>query len=413
MPLSTRVPIVEFRSLLSPPIQIPIRALQSLYRPRCQLSRPGAACSPQCLGQRRNLVLYKTATAKTVLGMHKVLPFDRYELAPREESEQLINLVKDNETIAQDISLQDVYEKYIRPGQILYLEDEIGKTQADNIDQLRKENIYKHKRTYGIITAESIRGNVKDPNAGKGRGALRVTPIGLGSPREYFKLAMDRSYQFIKHGSPVEFGVRLSGKSVKNKEERLKPADLSSWQWVHKHFPHLRPDFILQSMPEMSRFVVEPVTNGRIIQFVIAAPPFESARNLTDRLFEVKKSVQKSIAKGQQAELPKHYRAQLQRDGYTAYSTLTGSPTLDKHQTAASKRQRETADEATFVEPLSAADRYMPAQPRDTVEYRNDKLTGSGHLKPKSKKYIGNDQVKLSKKQQYGREAQRTRGQMI
>jgi hypothetical protein len=403
MSVSTRIPIVEFRSLLSPPMRIPLRALQSLYRPRCLPTRSGAACSQPCLEQRRNLVLWKTAKAKTVLGMHKVLPFSRYEVAPRNKSEQRVTIVDGDKVIAQDITLETLYDEHVQPGQILYLNEDIGKSRAENITRLREEKANIYHRTYGIVTAESIPGNRKDSQKGKGKGALRVTPVTLGSPMQYFKVAMDRSYQFIKHGSPVEFGIRISGKYEKAKEEKLTPVDLSSWQWIHEHFPHLRPDFILRSMPENSRFLVDPVTDGRIIQFVIAAPPFPSLENVTHRLFAVKKSVQKSITQGKQAQLPKWYRSQLQTAGHGAYSAASGVPLPDDAQTEASEEQSETAGEAQLSD--SKEDRYMMETSKAAGGLRFDKLSPSGGL---IKSFQRSNEESLRDKQKWKKKNRRT-----
>jgi hypothetical protein len=331
--------------------------------------------------------------------MHKVLPFSRYQVAPRDESTQRVNIVDGGKVIAQDITLETVYDKHIQPGQILYLHEEIEKAKAANITRLRQENANVHHRTYGIVTAESIQGNLKGPKQGKGQGALRVTPVALGSPPRYFQIAMDRSYQFIKHGSPVEFGIRISGKHVKNKESRLKPADLSSWQWIHEHFPHLRPDFILRSMPEHSRFLVDPVTDGRIIQFVIAAPPFPNLRNITDRLFTVQQSVQKSITRGMQAQLPKWYRAQLKDGGHGAYSEVSGMPlSVGK----AAEEQSEAADEAEFSG--SEGDRYMMGKPTASRVRRHDKLSKSGGLIKAFSRQQNGELESLRGKQKYGKQ---------
>jgi hypothetical protein len=132
----------------------------------------------QCLAQRRSLVLYKTARASTVLGMHKLLPFDLYEIAPPSASKRLVNLVEGQRSIAKNISLQELYDKHIQPGQLLYLNQSIRKRIAEDVDQLRttiealqSEGLDSYQ-TFGIHTAGSKpawrKSTLKDPGAPHG-----------------------------------------------------------------------------------------------------------------------------------------------------------------------------------------------------------------------------------------------------
>jgi hypothetical protein len=307
--------------------------------------------------------------------MHKILPFDRYVAPPLSACEHLVNIVKPEEMAVRNISLQELYDKHVRPGRMLYLAGDIAKSTAENVTKLKEENA-PHSRHYCIHEAMSIPSNIKAPHAGKGKGALRVTPISLGSPQAYIKLALDRSYQFILHGSPVEFTIRFSGKHVKNKDLRMMPQDLTLWPWLHERYPHLRPDFILKSMPENSVFLVNPITDGKTVQFVIALDSSDHAKkNLTDRLFRVKGSVEKSIKMGTQKSLPMYYRARLQSAGNKAYSPETDVP--------GDEAQLETADDGV---PVFEVDRYMPKRPdRTWGQPRNDKLSKGGYLLKPSK----------------------------
>jgi hypothetical protein len=263
-PLSARIPTVEFRSLLLPPVRIPLRALQSLHRPQCLPRSPTGGNPPHCLAQRRHLVLYKTAKSDTVLGQHKLLPFELYPIPPLGSSDQLVNIQtladeQGRKTLVENITLQDAYDNYVKPGHLLVLLSEITKKVAEKVETLKQEKTYLSNSTYGIVKAESIPSNIKSPTAGKGQGALRVTPVNLASTKSYFTLALDRSHQFIRHGSPVEFTIRLKGGYDKT-TDKLEFQGHENWTWLHNHFPHLRPDFILKSMPEGSRFVVDPVS---------------------------------------------------------------------------------------------------------------------------------------------------------
>jgi hypothetical protein len=381
MPLSARKPVIEFRFLLSAPIRLPLRALQSLHRPQCLPIRPTDRSS-QCLAQRRSLCLYKTARAETVLGQHKLLPFDRYEVPPLDNSEHLVNIGKGEDAIATDVSLQEVYDKHLKPGQIIYLLDDIPKSTAESVDKLHTADVTKRNRTFGVFQAGSLPHNIKTLGKGKGPGALRVSPLKLSSPADYFKLVMDRSYQFIEQGSPVEFSIRFRSGHV-NKEEQLVPSETDSWRWIHCHFPHVRPDFILRSMPEGSRFVVDPVSNGTVLQFVIAANVPKGPRipdNLTRRLFRVKDSVKLSIARGQQAQLPKHFRSQLEEAGNKAYSRVSGMPIKANANPEAAEEPLETEDALSRLS--SSPDRYLPEVPAKRLPLRDDKLSKGGYLMP-------------------------------
>lgn len=390
---SVRILIVEFRSLLSPPMRLPLRALHTLFRPRCLTSPMGARRPPQCLEQRRNLVLYKTAKADTVLGMHKLLPFDLYQPPPFDASEHLVRLETDGKVI-EEISLQDIYHHHVRPGRFLYLKEGPTKTETNSMGALQEKQLPNIYRTYGIFQAETLAGNKKEPHAGKGKGALRTTPLNLSSPAAYFIAALDRSYQFVKHESPVEFVMAITRKADKDKKKRLAPAGMDTWHWTHEHFPHLRPDFILKSMPKGSRYVIDPVSDGKRVQFVIAASqpaPLELGYspgkeehipfNLTKRLFAVKGSVQKSIREGKQAQLPAVYRQMLHDSGNMSYHRRTNMPiTKEEHEGKA----RDVVDaEVAYDDALSGLERrYMPEMPQEDGKpaMRMDKLNKAGHL---------------------------------
>jgi hypothetical protein len=389
MPLLSRNPVVEFRFILSKPIRLSLRTLHSLYRPQC-LS--GAGPSPRMIAQRRSLCLYKTAKAQTVLGQHKVIAFDPYELEPLDASEHLVNITKEirkgaPQTIAESISLQEAYEKYIKPGQLIYSLGIVPKNITSDLDKLKAEAIATRNNDYAIFEGGSLPHNIKIKGKGKGEGALRVTPLSLSSSPEYFKLAIDRSYQFVEQGSPVEFTLRFKQGHVK-KEIALVPNDHNAWQWIHRHFPHLRPDFILRSMPEGSRYVVDPVTNGTVLQFVIAKSLHKGPiipENLTERLVRVKRSVLQHIENGQQAQLPKVYRQQLLAAGNEAYSPSSGMP-LSLRETQTEEQEQEQEQEqgsdalGGFTMPAQP-NRYMPMKPAEPqVKMRNDKLSKSGRL---------------------------------
>lgn len=342
--------------------------------------------------------------------MHKLLPFDHYRLPPLDLLTHGVNLHKDGEVLAQ-ISLQDVYRNHVKPGQMLYLDEDIDKSKGASMEVKNDVALGKHT-TFRILEAGTLPGNKKDPHQGKGQGALRVTPLMLSSPADYFKHAIDRSYQFIKHGSPVEFTVRFRNAKMK-KEERLMPVDHDAWHWIHEHFPHLRPDFILRSMPEGSRYIIDPVSDGRVLQFVIGTDkarnngPFRS--DLTKRFFKVKSSVTQSVQQGKQAQLPSYYREKLQRAGIKAYSPMTGLPIRDQRELDAMDMDMDTdtdTAEDRYLPKDTAANRYLPTiPPRNPV--RVDKLARDGTLRGPQlmRKYVSEKELR-----KFGRDSTSERG---
>ncbi|KAF1938828.1 hypothetical protein EJ02DRAFT_270558 [Clathrospora elynae] len=329
MPPTARISSVEFRPLLLPPIRIPFRAIRTLCRPQCASRVLHAAHPPQCLGQHRALHLYKTAKAKTVLGQHKVLTFSQYSILPPSASEHTVNLVKsdtDATVVAENISLQKLYEDHVKPGHMLYITQQPKKVTAERYDKLKDEKVPDEFKTYAIVRDHKHQVPIKNKQNGDQYGGLKCIMINLSSPTPYYKLSLDRAYQFVEAGSPVEVRTRLKGAKL-TKTERLQPGDPEAWPWMHKHFPHLRPDFILKAMPEGTVYIVNPVSDGRIVQWVMSLPVKKKGPiDLTTRLLRVQESVKKSITQGQQGQLPRTMRQQLAESGLTDYSPNTGMP---------------------------------------------------------------------------------------
>ena len=261
--------------------------------------------------------------------MHKVLVFSPYEIAEPAASEHKVNLVKgdnDTTTVAKDVSLQELYDNHVKPGYMLYLTQPLKKATAENLKKLMSENIPGEVRNYAMAKAHTHFVKVEAAQKGHQLGALKVIIVRLSSPVEYFKLSLDRAYQFIANGSPVEIRIRIKGAHV-GKEERLKPGDANAWPWMHDHFPHLRPDFILKAMPEGSMYLIKPVSDGRTVQFVISKPAKKMPRvDLNKRLLSVQKSVEQSVVSGRQGQLPRALRAQVQAAGHKEYAVRTGMP---------------------------------------------------------------------------------------
>ncbi|KAI4908701.1 hypothetical protein J4E90_008433 [Alternaria incomplexa] len=330
-----RIPTVEFRSLLLPPVRIPIRALHTLYRPQCAPHVPRPACPTQRLEQRRALNLYKTAKAKTVLGQHKVLNFSSWEieiLAPLQSVKHRVKLwqtdkkAKKLSVIAKSASFEELLTQHVGPGKMLYCLGEITKGMASRHIDDPELPIPEELRDFAIHNAYTYRAPKTAGQKGKQIGGLKNIILNESSPVEYFRMCLDRAYQFIEAGHAVEFRLRLQGKMLL-KEERIKPAGPERWLWMHTHFPHLRPEIIMKSMPEDTRYLINPVSDGRLVQWVaVAGNKVEPAINLDNRLFHIKSSVTSSIKSGNQAMLPKVMRQQLRNSGLEDYSINTGLP---------------------------------------------------------------------------------------
>ncbi|OSS48080.1 hypothetical protein B5807_06614 [Epicoccum nigrum] len=302
MPPTTRLPTVRFRSLLSPPIRIRSQTLHDFIRPQCATAPLAATCP----AQRRSLHLFKTAKATTALGMHKVLFFDRCDPAPPSESKHKVNLLAnatDRSVIAEDLSLQELYDKYVDHGKILYMVDPVLKKVEGSLSRLQENNIPSQNKNYALLDAGTLPHNVKNSQKLlKQHGALKNTIFLLSSPPAYTRLALDRSYQFITHGSPVEFRIRFSGPAKKRGAGPGLHNDHDLMPWVFEHFPHMRPDFILKSMPAGTEYMVKPFTDGEIVQFVLALPVEKGSKiDLTVRLQRVKNQVEKTLPKNKMA----------------------------------------------------------------------------------------------------------------
>ncbi|KAF2633152.1 hypothetical protein BU25DRAFT_315041, partial [Macroventuria anomochaeta] len=304
---TARLPTVDFRSLLLPPIRIHLRTLHSFARPQCTpVALHRARPAVTCLEQRRSLHLYKTAKARTALGMHKILDFGLYKQEPPSASNHKVNLVrsdKDQRAITKDISLQELYDNHISPGKFLYMTEPIGKKLSEDYETMRDENIPSQHNNYAIWKARAIKVDVKHPQTDRKQlGALKGVHLLLANPIGYTKEALDRAYQFIELGSPVEFRVRLLGSQMQKKFKGVVP-DPGAWPWMHEHFPHLRPDFIRRSMPEGTEFIIKPLSDGRSIQFVLGRQAAQMPKlDLTKRVFRVKAAVQESMDKNPMAQ---------------------------------------------------------------------------------------------------------------
>lgn len=326
MPPFARIPSAESRSLLLPPIRVSLQVLQSLCRPQCAPTVLPAHPS-RCPGQRRTLHLYRAAETKTTVGKHKVMVFEPYEIPKPGISTHRVNLVDggdDAAIIKKNISLGKLLYEHIKPGHMLYLTQTMSKKTSESLDELKTEKILSEYRNYAIVKSHTHSVNAVKKKQRYQVGRLKVVPFNLASPVEHVKLSLDRAYQFVEAGSPVEISIRFKGAKL-SRSERLTRGDPNVWPWMHQHFPHLRPDFILKAMPKNSIYRVHPMSDGRVVQFVVSRPIRRiPPMLLTRRLLKMKKMVKKSVDGGRQGQLPALMRKDLVASGHEDYSLKTG-----------------------------------------------------------------------------------------
>jgi hypothetical protein len=299
------------------------------------------------------------------LGQHKVLTFDTYDVAPPSDSSHRIHLYESNKKpnqttlIASDISLQEVYDNHIKDGRMLYCNHAMDKKTVAKLYRLQGEDIANEYKNYAIINAHTHNVPIDNKQKGSQLGGLKTLIFNLASPIDHHRIILDRAYQFIEAGKPVEFRVRMQGTKL-TKEERHQAGDPTMWPWMHMHFPHLRPDFIMKAMPEGTAYIVKPVSNGRQVQWVMAKPAKEMPPlDLTTRLLRVKESVKQSIREGKQSQLPKIMRKQLAESGLTDYSPNTGLPRLQARQKFAKGNAKMGAEEKKYQQADAETDGFM------------------------------------------------------
>lgn len=211
----------------------------------------------------------------------------------------------------ENISLEELYE-HVSPGNFIYQADKLPKQLDGHFEELRDQNIPAQNNNYAIGVAKEKKWNGADQvskkaikNAqmdGEQLGPLKNIIMLLSNPVSYKHLSLDRAYQFIELGSPVEFRIRLCNSATGMKKKATTP-NPELVPWMMDHFPHIRPDFILKAMPEGTAYMVDPVTDGRMVQFVLSKPVKQAPKlDLTTRLFRVKTAVEKSLPRNPMAQ---------------------------------------------------------------------------------------------------------------
>ncbi|KAI0838526.1 hypothetical protein F5Y06DRAFT_48508 [Hypoxylon sp. FL0890] len=303
---------IPIQRMLSDATFPPLRRLRASISPLLYIPpRINAAARIRHHQQCRSFYLYKTAISKVVLGMHKVLPFSLYTFDNHKEPKHRVNLVQPHtlrrmpipgcygDIIAEGISFEELYETHVKPGWLLYLADDMPKRDA-RPDTLKKNNGADIYKTYGLYKA-SAEASAK---ARQAQGAKHIH-LGIFSDSSYYTLSLNRAYHFLEAGCRVEFILRLPTGFVKKKitAHSLEPGDPTIWPWLHNHFPHLRPDFICRAMPAGTYYLIDPVSDGRTVQFVLAKPTNahtgETKPCLTPRLFEKRKAVIQALKRGE------------------------------------------------------------------------------------------------------------------
>lgn len=283
-----------------------------------------------------------------MLGMHKAIPFDRYDPPEMENSKHRINIVKkvgdgdETQMIAEGLTLKEVYQNYIEPGKILEFADVPPRGKVPlSLEELERLGTVREYNNYSISAphAENVTVNIKQQKLGKKArqyapkikdlGMLREIHLMMTTPREHFREMMDKAYQFIELGCPVEFDIVIKHvKESKFAKLRKLQEDSNIFHYMHQHFPHLRPDFIRKSMPPGTTYLIHPFSDGRHVQFVLALGDKFRGKNYTARFLRVKEGVQMAIKEGKARQLPRTMRFELIQNGDTNYSLSSGVPRL-------------------------------------------------------------------------------------
>lgn len=335
MPTFSRV----FASTHAP---LPVRSLNQSVRPSIVAQSRLLVPRPQPC---RPLHLYKLARSKTLLGLHKILPFDRYETPPPSQSSHKVQLSDGCEPRAKhyaNVSFSKLLTKHVRPGRFLIPTTSLSRYEGKNVDQLKQDDRPAKYRSYrlaraavptsdapGLKVADREELALEPPKLQQQWGRLKGIHMNLISPVLYQELCLQRAFNFLLQGHVVEFQMRTDHVKV-DKKQKIESADPEGTLWLHNHFPHMRPDVILKSMPEGAYFLVDPVSSGRVVQFVMAMPLISGNKNdlpvrqkLTSQVFHKKSRLKGTIDSGQQGELPKVLRQKLIEEGNDAYSLMS------------------------------------------------------------------------------------------
>jgi hypothetical protein len=231
--------------------------------------------------------------------------------------------------------LEEVFENHISPGNMLYLTQPVKKALSENWETMKENKVPQEFNNYAIVKAGDVGVHIakhkqrNHPNPEfRDLAGLKEIHINLASPVAFWAVVLSRAHAFLDNGNQVEFSIRFKG-SFTGKETRRKPGDPEIWPWMHNHFPHLRPDFILKSMPKGTYYMIHPFSDGKHVQFVLAMPHVSNnttslKRNFTKRALMVKTMVEASIGAGRQPQLPMVDRKKLIEEGSEMYSLDSG-----------------------------------------------------------------------------------------
>jgi hypothetical protein len=270
--------------------------------------------------------------------MHALLPWGKYKLPRLEESPHKVDLVGEKgERFATGISL-DKARECVRPGRFLIPMKTPTKRETNDLLEKRGDlcafKSYKLTRfrpvraaPTKVVKPEDSESNKYVPKALRGiRQGLKQILYDLTSPADYFEICLRRAYAFLDAGHPVEFTFRYSRDKIR-REEKHKKGDARVWHWLHAHFPHLRPDIILEAMPEGAYYLLEPFSDGRALKFILMMPSSSGyrERSLARRLLSIRGRLPGEIERGTVSQLPGYMRRELIERGNLKYSLETAS----------------------------------------------------------------------------------------
>ncbi|KAF2118633.1 hypothetical protein BDV96DRAFT_568242 [Lophiotrema nucula] len=317
-----------------------------------------ARLSSQCLAsriQRRLVHLYVSARSPTLNGLHVLLPFEQYEVPVPKRSDHKIEIWEkagkgEPRLVEADVSLTTALAKYVKEGEALgplvCPKETLSDKQVQNWEYIRDNKIQDQYKRYCIIKQGSQGVHIASKKGKKAKGFIapddivvkkkadgtvmktKITPLGplkeqhlsLGSPTTYWHQALDKMYQFISLGNPVEISLYLRSSHEPDKIKRVSRGDLEAWPWMHNHFPHMRPDFIMKAMPAGTYYMIEPFSDGKHVQWVMGPDLPNQKRTFTKALVKIKEQLDQRVKNGTQENLPAPVKEMLRLQGYEKYA---------------------------------------------------------------------------------------------
>ncbi|KAH7117686.1 hypothetical protein B0J11DRAFT_536488 [Dendryphion nanum] len=307
----------------------------------------------------RHIHLVKTAWSKTLLGQHKIVAYAPYKVPPLESSTHQLSLwtrpvvklvwhsrdmaliPQRNELLQEQIDFQNIYSR-IEPGIVLLPTQSLPKKETDSVEIIEKSGLQYRHNAYCLVPVGNkpnqvgklksggipLPKNAEYPVKSLKHGSVKEHHVTLSVPVSHFYKSLTTMYWQLLHAHIIEVTIRFSASS--SEKNTMETAERTSWPWVHQHFPHLRPDVILASMPKDTYFMIDPWISNVRLKFAMAMPRGTEDKLetpvLNEELIAMRRAVVGNIAKGRQAGLPRKVREKLVKEGNENYLGWTALP---------------------------------------------------------------------------------------